>query len=104
MGSPGLQEFDIKLIDTVMDFSFKGNLQNKPAHLLPWYALPQRQTANTNIVFGHWAALVGQANHDHVYALDTGCVWGNCLTAMRLEDKQRFSVKCSPRADVSPIE
>ena len=43
----------------------------------------------------HWAALNGKADVPYIYPLDTGCVWGNCLTAMRLEDEKRFSVSCA---------
>ncbi len=80
--------------DGSLDFSYKGDIANKPHHLLPWFEIPHRVNANDNIIFGHWAALGGQTKTPHVFPLDTGCIWGNCLTAMRLEDQQRFQVKC----------
>lgn len=55
----------------------------------PWYEWYQ---GDTDIFFGHWADLKGQCNHPHVYALDTACVWGEQLTAIRVEDRQLFSV------------
>jgi len=61
---------------------------------LPWFKIPNRHSKNLNILFGHWAALQGQTNEPNVYALDTGCVWGRRLTAMRLEDKVRISIAC----------
>ncbi len=64
------------------------------AEYLPWFQLPNRQNRDLRIIFGHWAALRGKTSAADVYALDTGCVWGDCLTAMRLEDQQRFSVAC----------
>lgn len=64
------------------------------SNYFPWFKLPNRRSKNLNIVFGHWAALQGQTHEPNVYALDTGCVWGKCLTAMRLEDKARISVDC----------
>jgi bis(5'-nucleosyl)-tetraphosphatase (symmetrical) len=60
----------------------------------PWFNLLNRRSRDLNILFGHWAALQGQTNQPNVYALDTGCVWGKCLTAMRLEDKVRISINC----------
>ncbi len=59
----------------------------------PWFTVGNRKAKNDNIVFGHWAALQGQTNRENVFALDTGCVWGGELTAMRLEDKKLFSVR-----------
>ncbi len=66
---------------------------NQPDHLLPWFELPDHKLQDHTIIFGHWAAL-GYHNHKNVYALDSGCVWGNALTALRLEDKEVFSVSC----------
>ena len=46
-----------------------------------------------NIIFGHWSTL-GRYQGDGVVGLDTGCIWGGALTALRLEDGQWFSVAC----------
>lgn len=64
----------------------------QPQHLVPWYKLSNSQY-HGHIIFGHWAALQGEANQVKRHALDTGCVWGARLTALRLEDFQRISVK-----------
>lgn len=66
---------------------------DQPEHLLPWFNLEDRPTDNMNIIFGHWAAL-GLHQQSGIYALDSGCVWGNSLTAMRLDDLKIFSVSC----------
>ena len=80
--------------DGRLDLTYKGNIPDKPQGLIPWFDVPNRVNANEKIIFGHWAALGGKTNTPNVYALDTGCVWGNSLTAMRLEDEKRFSVGC----------
>lgn len=64
---------------------------------IPWYAFPNRPTAQDALAFGHWASLEGKCNIDNIYALDTGCVWGKCLTAFCIESKQRISVPCGPQ-------
>jgi bis(5'-nucleosyl)-tetraphosphatase (symmetrical) len=68
-----------------MDFDFKGNATEAPAGLMPWYAVPNRQTQDTRIAFGHWSTLAppesGSFEAPAVLPLDTGCVWGGCLTA-----------------------
>ncbi len=61
----------------------------------PWFSIAGRKTRHDNIIFGHWAALQGNVKGEHVFALDTGCVWGGSLTALCLETQQRFSVKKS---------
>ncbi len=66
---------------------FKGHPNQAPENLLPWYTLPNPGLEHTHMVFGHWAALEGQVDHPKLYALDTGCVWGNQLSALRLEDR-----------------
>jgi bis(5'-nucleosyl)-tetraphosphatase (symmetrical) len=78
--------------DGRMDLKFDGTLESAPKDLLPWYQVPDRANAELNILFGHWAALGGITNTEKVFALDTGCVWGFDLTAMRLEDQKRFKV------------
>jgi bis(5'-nucleosyl)-tetraphosphatase (symmetrical) len=80
--------------DGSLDLSYKGEIAGKPDDLIPWFDVPDRKNANEKIIFGHWAALNGKTNSPFLCALDTGCVWGNCLTAMRVEDGERFSVKC----------
>jgi bis(5'-nucleosyl)-tetraphosphatase (symmetrical) len=64
---------------------------SSPAGYRPWFSFKQRKTRDVPIIFGHWAALEGRVNQPHLHALDTGCVWGGTLTAMRLEDGQKFS-------------
>ncbi len=75
-----------------LDLLTKGELGSQPPGYLPWFQIPNRATANIDLIFGHWAALNGQSHTPHAHALDTGCVWGNALTAMRLSDQKRFSV------------
>ncbi|CDZ76254.1 Bis(5'-nucleosyl)-tetraphosphatase, symmetrical [Legionella massiliensis] len=72
--------------------SYKGTLADAPANLVPWYAVPNRVSIETDIVFGHWAALQGYSPDPKIFAIDTGCLWGGQLTALRLDDRQRFSV------------
>lgn len=80
--------------DGRLDLSYKGEIAGKPDHLIPWFDVPNRANAGEKIIFGHWAALGGKTNVPYIYALDTGCVWGNQLTAMRLEDEKRFTIPC----------
>lgn len=80
--------------DGRMDLGNKGALASQPETLMPWFQVPHRVTADLPIVFGHWAALGGVTNTPNTFALDTGCIWGFNLTAMRLEDQQRFFVAC----------
>ena len=79
--------------DGEMEFKFKGELQNIPDGYQPWFELSHRASVNTPIVFGHWSAL-GLQHKNNVYSLDTGCLWGGHLSAMRLEDRQIFQVPC----------
>jgi bis(5'-nucleosyl)-tetraphosphatase (symmetrical) len=70
--------------DGALNFAEKGPPHSQPAHLVPWFLVPRRRNADLNIVFGHWAAL-GYYQKQGIYALDSGCVWGNRLTALRLD-------------------
>ena len=65
----------------------------QPENYFPWFAIPGRKSQSTRIIFGHWAALNGEVLGEHnVYALDTGCVWGGRLRALRLEDLAVFEI------------
>jgi len=66
-----------------MDFQHHGGIETAPVGLLPWFAVPARKTAETTIAFGHWSTL-GWLNRPDLLALDSGCVWGGCLSALRV--------------------
>ena len=74
-----------------MRLELKEGIETAPPGYAPWFRR-QSITGEADIVFGHWAAIEGETGQDRVHALDTGCVWGGTLTAMRLEDGMRFSV------------
>jgi bis(5'-nucleosyl)-tetraphosphatase (symmetrical) len=77
-----------------MEFSHKTGLANLPAGYLPWYDAPGRASRGSRILFGHWAAL-GLFQREDVVCLDTGCVWGRALSALRLEDGRLFQLDCA---------
>ena len=74
--------------DGVMDFSSSGGLDAAPAGYMPWFDVPSRKTTDITMVFGHWAAL-GLTLRDNVVGLDSGCVWGNRLSAVQLASDPR---------------
>jgi bis(5'-nucleosyl)-tetraphosphatase (symmetrical) len=67
----------------VMEFKTKEGAGAAPAGFIPWFDVPGRQTAQVPIAFGHWSTL-GWLDRPDVLALDTACVWGGCLSALRL--------------------
>ncbi|MEK7915436.1 symmetrical bis(5'-nucleosyl)-tetraphosphatase [Burkholderia contaminans] len=69
--------------DGVMEFKANGGPDSAPPGYLPWFDVPGRRTEDVTVVFGHWAAL-GLMVRENVVALDSGCVWGNQLSAVRL--------------------
>jgi bis(5'-nucleosyl)-tetraphosphatase (symmetrical) len=76
--------------DGSMDFSSD---KQPSADRLPWFEVAGRLTADTSIVFGHWSAL-GLTMRKHLMGIDSGCLWGGQLTAVRLEDRALFQVDC----------
>jgi bis(5'-nucleosyl)-tetraphosphatase (symmetrical) len=86
----------------VMEFTTKGAAKNAPTGFYPWFAVPNRQTQETLIAFGHWSALnpadTNESLLEHnVISLDTGCVWGGCLTAVEIGSTHTpipIQVKC----------
>lgn len=80
--------------DGRLELKNKGKVEHAE-NLIPWFQVPHRINKDIKIIFGHWAALGGITHTPNTYALDTGCVWGHSLTAMRLEDESYTSVSCS---------
>jgi bis(5'-nucleosyl)-tetraphosphatase (symmetrical) len=73
----------------VMEFHSKGPPDNAPRGFMPWFDVAQRASARQTIVCGHWSAL-GLKLETNLLALDTGCLWGGALTAVRLGDRRIF--------------
>lgn len=69
--------------DGAMEFTTKDGAGATPPGYYPWFDVPRRRTANVTVAFGHWSTL-GWLDRPDVIALDTGCVWGGCLSAVRL--------------------
>ncbi|MCK0511874.1 symmetrical bis(5'-nucleosyl)-tetraphosphatase [Aromatoleum buckelii] len=82
--------------DGRMEFDAKGPPDSALPNHLPWFAHPNRASSDTTIVCGHWSAL-GLRREPNLLALDSGCVWGEKLTAVRLEDRQVFQVHAGKR-------
>jgi bis(5'-nucleosyl)-tetraphosphatase (symmetrical) len=68
---------------------FSGPPKDAPKGCVPWFAVPGRKSAGSLVIFGHWAAL-GLWVGEGVIGLDSGCAWGQALTALRLEDLKLF--------------
>jgi bis(5'-nucleosyl)-tetraphosphatase (symmetrical) len=79
----------------VMEFQTKGEATDAPPGYMPWFEVPGRNSADRVLVTGHWSAL-GLRVEPNLLALDSGCLWGRHLTAVRLEDRRVFQVDCSP--------
>jgi len=77
-----------------IDYKAKGNFNLNPKGYKAWFLHENEKLKNIDIFFGHWSTLKN-FNQPKRYHLDTGCVWGNRLTAIRFEDKQIFSVDCN---------
>jgi bis(5'-nucleosyl)-tetraphosphatase (symmetrical) len=75
-------------VDGTMEFATKEGAGGAPEGYLPWFEVPGRRTEGTPVAFGHWSTL-GLINRDDLLALDTGCLWGGHLTAVRIDGATR---------------
>ena len=76
-----------------IDFNFKGRINEIPKKLNAWFNFENSIiSGNSQLIFGHWAAIKGKTKKKDIFGLDTGCVWGDKLTIMRLEDNKRFQI------------
>ena len=81
-----------------MEFAAKGlRATDAPSGYVPWFDAPNRQSANVTVAFGHWSTL-GWLDRPDLLSLDSGCVWGGSLSALRLGQalcaQQLIQVKC----------
>ena len=82
----------------------KALLGSQPAGVLPWFAVPGRASADTRILFGHWST-IGYCTEANTWALDSGCLWGGTLTAIRVRRRKPmrvFSVDCDGYVEPTP--
>lgn len=81
--------------DGTLDLDSKEGAADAPPGLVPWFDAPGRRTEGIPIAFGHWSTL-GLIDRPDLLALDTGCVWGGQLSAMRIDGGRRelFQVPC----------
>ena len=82
----------------VMEFRHKGDPADIPAGYRPWFEVPGRRSTSHTLLFGHWSALGYRSGPGYV-SLDSGCLWGRSLTALRLEDRRVFHVPCRAVGD-----
>jgi bis(5'-nucleosyl)-tetraphosphatase (symmetrical) len=85
----------LRIVDAAgrMHLKFKKGAAAAPAGTVPWFDHPDRATHDTPIVFGHWST-EGLVRRSNVTGIDTGCVWGGKLTALRLDDGALLQVAC----------
>ncbi len=72
--------------DGRLALKFKGAPEDKPLHQRPWFEMPDRASQDDRIVFGHWSTL-GVGQYGNVFSLDSGAVWGETLTAVRIDQQ-----------------
>ena len=78
--------------DGRLEFAHKAS--RAPEGFAPWFSHKHQRKEALTVLFGHWAALEGKTDTPGYEALDTGCVWGGQLTALRLKDRKRLAVDC----------
>ena len=79
-------------LDGTLDLKTKEGVGAAPAGFMPWFDVPGRATLGQPIAFGHWSTL-GLLNTPHLLGIDTGCVWGGALTAVRVDGGRRQVVQ-----------
>jgi len=83
--------------DGRMEFDTKEGAGGAPGGYMPWYEVPGRRTAEVQVAFGHWSTL-GWMDRAGVWSLDTGCVWGGKLSALKigasLAERELVQVSC----------
>ena len=82
--------------DESLDFNYKGTLKGMPGNVKPWFGIKPHKEREEILITGHWSA-IGFINHALGYSLDSGCVWGNNLTALCLDTKKTYTANTDKR-------
>lgn len=86
-----------------LDFTHKGPPGSQPPQLLPWFRVPGRKSADIDVLFGHWSTL-RDAKTPRAWALDSGCLWGGKLTALRLDGEESLWISVGCRGEQQPAD
>ena len=84
-----------------MEFREKRGARHAPRGFAPWFAHPNRRTADSLVICGHWSTL-DLLLAPNVLMLDSGCLWGGALTAIRLPDRRVYQVPSRSRVQPAP--
>lgn len=87
--------------DGRMEFDEKRGAEHAPEGYAPWFKIPERRSATHTLICGHWSSLELRLE-PRVWMLDSGCLWGGPLTAIRLEDGAVFQVPSRQKLDPIP--
>ncbi|MFD2112186.1 symmetrical bis(5'-nucleosyl)-tetraphosphatase [Thiorhodococcus fuscus] len=87
--------------DGTLALKEKGDIGSQATGLIPWFQTPGRRTQNDRIIFGHWSTL-GYWSGDNVWAIDSGCLWGGSLTAIRTDRMPMESVQLDCQGHLRP--
>ncbi len=79
-----------------LNFNDKGPIGSQKKGYIPWYKAANRKNTDLKIIIGHWSTLFGHTDTANIFAIDTGCLWGETLTAMRLDtaEPEFYRIKC----------
>src|SRR5438093_570855 len=88
--------------DDTMNLAEKRGPVHAPAGFAPWFAHPARQSRSATILCGHWSTLELMLA-PNVMMLDSGCLWGGTLTAVRLDDRRVFQIPSSVEVARKPL-
>ena len=88
--------------DGTLDLETKEGAAAAPPGYRPWFDAPGRRSAGERIAFGHWSML-GLVVRPDLLALDTGCVWGGRLTAVRIDGGRQDVVQVDCPQAQSPL-
>ncbi len=87
--------------DGTLALKEKGEIGRQAAGLIPWFRVAGRKTRHDRIIFGHWSTL-GYHEEENIWAIDSGCLWGGALTALRLDTQPMTPTQLNCKGYLTP--